>query len=58
MTEAEQIKQLREALQTLVRMHQNWDKGTAYIPVKFMHDNNAAIAVAREALHNSESNEV
>lgn len=57
MNEAEQIKQLREALQTLVRMHQHWDKGTAYIPVKFMHDNNAAIAAAREALRNSKLNE-
>jgi hypothetical protein len=54
MTEAEQIKQLREALETMVKLHQSWDKGTAYIPVSFMHKNNAAIKAAREALRNSE----
>jgi hypothetical protein len=53
MTEAEQIKQLREALETMVQLHQSWDKGTAYIPVSFMQKNNAAIKAAREALRNS-----
>jgi len=55
MTESEQIKQLREALQALVKLHQSWDKGTAYIPVSFMHKNNAAIKAAREALRNSDN---
>ena len=50
MTEAEQITELRAALQTLVRLHKDWDKGTASIPVQFMHDNNAAIKAAREIL--------
>jgi hypothetical protein len=54
MTEAEQIKQLREALKALVQLHQSWDKGTAYVPVSFMQKNNAAIKAAREALRNSE----
>jgi hypothetical protein len=54
MTEVEQIKQLREALEALVQLHQSWDKGTAYIPVSFMQKNNAAIKAAREALRNSE----
>ncbi|CAG2138160.1 hypothetical protein LMG19282_01454 [Cupriavidus campinensis] len=53
MTEAEQIKQLRAALETLVKLHQSWDKGTAYVPVSFMNKNDAAIAAAREALRNS-----
>jgi hypothetical protein len=55
MTEAEQINQLRNALETLVELHANWDKGTAYIPVAFMHKNNAAIAAAREAMRNSQT---
>lgn len=53
MTQAEQIQQLRAALQSLVNLHKDWDKGTAYVPVAFMHKNNAAIAAAREALRNS-----
>lgn len=53
MSEAEQIKQLRAALVALVNLHFNWDKGTAYVPVAFMHENNKAIAAAREALRNS-----
>jgi hypothetical protein len=51
MNEAEQIKQLREALTELVRLHKDWDKGTAYVPVSFMQKNNAAIAAARAALN-------
>jgi hypothetical protein len=54
MNEAEQIKQLRAALESLVDLHKNWDKGTAYVPVRFMEKNNAAIAAAREALRNSQ----
>jgi len=50
MTEAEQIVELRKALETLVKLHKDWDKGTAYVPVQFMHDNNAAIAAARDIL--------
>nr|WP_164465575.1 hypothetical protein [Burkholderia gladioli] len=50
MTEAEQIAELRAALQTLVSMHHDWDKGTAYITVRFMQDNNTAIKAAREIL--------
>lgn len=33
-------------LKELVRLHADWDKGTAYVPVKFMNDNNAVIARA------------
>ena len=51
MSEAEQIKQLREALAELVRLHKDWDKGTAYIRVEFMRQNNAAIAAARAAMN-------
>ncbi|WP_256441908.1 MULTISPECIES: hypothetical protein [unclassified Cupriavidus] len=40
MTEVEQIAELRAALETLVSLHKDWDKGTAYVPVKFMRDNN------------------
>lgn len=47
------VEQLRAALEALVKLHAAWDKGTAYIPVKFMHDNNAAIKAAREAIANS-----
>ena len=54
MTEVEQIAELRAALETLVKLHKDWDKGTAYVPVKFMHDNNAAIAAARDVLRKTE----
>ena len=50
MTEAQQIAELRAALQTMVDMHHDWDKGAAYITVRFMNDNNAAIKAAREIL--------
>ncbi len=50
MSEAEQIAELRKALETLVKLHKNWDKGTAYVPGQFMHDNNAAISAARDIL--------
>lgn len=50
MTEAKQIAELRNALETLVKLHKDWDKGTAYVPVQFMHDNNAAISAARDIL--------
>lgn len=43
-------KEALEALKALVRLHAGWDKGTAYIPVRFMHENNAAIAAARAAI--------
>lgn len=43
MNEAEALAVLKE----LVRLHRNWDKGTAYVPVKFMHENNEAIKRAR-----------
>jgi len=38
------------ALRELVNLHRDWDKGTAYVPVAFMHKNNAAIAEARRIL--------
>ncbi len=50
MTEAEQIGELRKALEALVKLHKDWDKGNAYVPVQFMHDNNAAISAARDIL--------
>lgn len=34
-------------LKELVRLHENWDKGTAYVPVKFMNENNAVIERAK-----------
>lgn len=46
MNEAQQIAELRAALAALVELHKNWDKGTAYVPVSFMHTNNAAIKTA------------
>jgi hypothetical protein len=48
--QATQIAALRAALETLVKLHQSWDKGTAYVPVSFMNKNDAAIAAARAAL--------
>jgi hypothetical protein len=54
MTESEQIKQLREALQALVKLHHDWDSGRASITVAFKKQNDEAIAAAREALRNSE----
>lgn len=53
MNEAQQIAELRAALQTLIDLHKNWDKGSAYVPVAFMHKNNEAIKAAREALAKS-----
>lgn len=50
MTEVEQIVELRKALESLVKLHRDWDKGTAYVTVQFMRDNNAAIAAARGIL--------
>lgn len=49
-TERNRVAMLRDALAELVRLHKNWDKGTAYIRVAFMEQNNAAIAAARAAL--------
>lgn len=54
LSQADQIKQLREALETLVALHKDWDKGTAYVQVRFIEKNNAAISAAREALRNSQ----
>ncbi|WP_342051259.1 MULTISPECIES: hypothetical protein [unclassified Cupriavidus] len=48
--QSEHVTQLRTALTKLVNLHGDWDKGSAYVPVAFMHENNAAIAEAREAL--------
>lgn len=53
-TQAEQITQLRAALQTLVKLHHDWDKGRASITVAFKASNDAAIAAARAALAASE----
>lgn len=53
MTEAEQIKQLRAALETLVNLHHDWESGRASIRVAFIEANDKAIAAAREALRNS-----
>lgn len=50
MTETEQIKELRAALETLVKLHHDWDKGRASITVAFKASNDAAIAAARAAL--------
>ena len=55
MTEAEQIKQLREALAELVRLHHDWDSGRASITVKLKRENDAAIAAARAALRDSDN---
>ena len=41
---------LIDALQKLIWLHETWDKGTAYVPVSFMHKNNAAIAAAKAAI--------
>jgi hypothetical protein len=41
---------LIDALRELIWLHETWDKGTAYIPVAFMHKNNAAIAAAKAAI--------
>ena len=41
---------LIDALQELIYLHETWDKGTAYVPVNFMHKNNAAIAAAKAAI--------
>lgn len=46
---------LVNALKELVYLHQDWDKGTAYVTVKFMHMNNDAIAAARAAIVTAES---
>ena len=54
MTGAEQITELRAALEALVKLHKDLDKGTAYVTVKFMHDNNAAIVAARDELRRTE----
>lgn len=53
MAEAEQIKELRAALEALVKLHHDWDSGRASITVAFKKSNDAAIAAAREALRNS-----
>lgn len=42
--------ELLEALKTLVRLHHDWDKGTAYVQVSFYEKNKAAIAEARAAI--------
>lgn len=55
MAEAEQIKQLRDALQTLVKLHHDWDSGRASITVAFKRENDAAIAAARAALRDSDN---
>lgn len=41
---------LRTSLAALVKLHADWDKGTAYVPVAFMLENKAAIAGARAAM--------
>ncbi|MGA5726562.1 hypothetical protein ACPCHQ_21760 [Ralstonia thomasii] len=50
MTEAEQIKALRAALESLVKLHHDWDKGVAYVSVKFKERNDLAIIRARNVL--------
>lgn len=50
MTEAEQIKALRAALEALVKLHHDWDKGTAYVTVKFKERNDLAIIRALNIL--------
>lgn len=41
-------------LKELVRLHADWDKGTAYVPVKFMNDNKAVIARAKAIIARAE----
>lgn len=54
--ELQQINaELLEALRTLVNLHHDWDKGTAYVQVSFYEKNNAAIAKARNAIAKAES---
>lgn len=43
-------QEIASALRELVRLHKDWDKGTAYVPVAFMQKNNAAIAEAKRIL--------
>lgn len=43
-------QEIASVLRELVRLHQYWDKGTAYVPVAFMHQNNAAISEAKRIL--------
>lgn len=50
MTEADQIKALRASLESLVKLHWDWDKGTAYVTVKFKQRNDAEIKRARNVL--------
>lgn len=42
--------ELLAALQSLVNLHHDWDKGTAYLTVAFYEKNKAAIAQARAAI--------
>ncbi|MGD7480969.1 hypothetical protein [Ralstonia solanacearum] len=50
MIEAEQIAELQQALNDLVMLHRDWDKGTAYVTVEFKRLNDYAIQKARVAL--------
>jgi hypothetical protein len=42
--------ELLDAVNKLVKLHADWDKGSAYVPVAFYEKNNAAIAEARAAI--------
>lgn len=42
--------ELLEAIETLVKLHHDWDKGTAYVQVSFYEKNKKAIANARAAI--------
>lgn len=41
---------LLNAITKLVKLHRDWDKGSAYVPVAFYEKNNAAIAEALAAI--------
>ena len=41
---------LLASLELLVKLHHDWDKGTAYVQVAFYEQNKAAIAQARAAI--------
>lgn len=50
----EKTQQLIEALNKLIKLHHDWDKGSAYVSVSFYEKNKAAIAEARAAIAKAE----
>ena len=47
---------LLEAIEKLVNLHCDWDKGSAYVPVAFYEKNKPAIAEARAAIAKARGN--